>query len=216
VKEDLISYIVSRVPRELFLRLPGELEAAYNQAHSDSIQKCGEPEQIRVRGQLRHYYQNGKMRELANTLAIPVLTPHTDPKGERFPLIYINEVVMGRTAVAFTNKLPPLARHRKAIAAVNSRLEPINSDMFTGDGNLPQQKDGLGILITTVHAPKNGPQNIPSHFVVGVPYSNLKGWHMFEPLGVILGAYDAVAPEKPQDIAFPILKKQLIEAENGS
>lgn len=215
MESTLISYITSRIPKDFFVRLPGELEGAYFQAFADAEQKCGVPEQNRVRGQLRHYYQNKVMREVGNAISIPTYSPHTDPKGERYTLLLLNEVAIGRTSVAFTDKRPPLAKHRKTIAAVNSRLEPTNLDLFS-DSDVEARQDGLGVLIVTVHPPKKANQSVPSHFVVGVPFSNLKGWHLFEPIPSILAAYEPVADVKPVDIAFPTLKRQLKEAEDGN
>lgn len=214
MESTLISYITTRIPKEFFVRLPGELEGAYFQAFFDAEQKCGLPEQNRVRGQLRHYYQNKAMRDVGNAISIPTCSPHTDPKGERYTLLSLDQIAIGRTSVAFTDKRPPLAKHRKTIAAVNSRLEPTNFDLFS-DSDVKPQQDGLGVLIVTVHPPKKSNQSVPSHFVVGVPFSNLMGWHLFEPIPSILAAYEPVTGAKPVDIAFPTLKRQLKEAENG-
>lgn len=214
MKDALISYVTARVPKEFFARLPEALEAAYFQASTDASQKCGEPERIRVRGQLRHYYQNKAMRDVAEVHSIESFSPHTDPKGERYTLLSTNEVSMGRTAVPFANKLPPPAKHRKTIAAVNSRLEPTNLDLFSNASEM-KSTEGLGVLIVTVHPEKGADQSVPSHFVVGVPYSNLKGWHLFEPLAVILAAYEPSVSANSIDIAFPTLKRQLRDAENG-
>lgn len=214
VKESLISYLTSRVPKDFFNRLPEALEAAYFQASTDAAQKCGEPERVRVRGQLRHYYQNKAMRDVAELSSIEAFSPHTDPKGERFTLLSTNEVSMGRTAVPFANKVPSAAKHRKMIAAVNSRLEPSNFDLFS-DASARKSAEGLGVLIVTVHSPKGMDQSVPSHFVVGVPYSNMKGWHLFEPLSVILAAYEPGISANTIDTAFPTLKRQLRDAEDG-
>jgi len=213
VKDTLISYLTSSIPKEFFARLPESLEAAYFQASADSDQKCGDPERVRVRGQLRHYYQNKALRDVAELNSIASFSPHTDPKGERYTLLSTNNVVIGRTAVPFANKVPPAAKHRKAIAAVNARLEPTNLNLFSDQSNC-RTAEGLGVLIVTVHPSKAMDQSVPSHFVVGIPYSNLKGWHLFEPVAVILAAYEPSVSAKSIDIAYPTLKKQLQEAED--
>ena len=214
MKDILISYLTARVPKDFFSRLPEALEAAYFQASTDSTQKCGEPERVRVRGQLRHYYQNKAMRDVANAHAIESFSPHTDPKGERYTLLSTKEVVMGRTAVAFANKLPVAAKHRKTIAAINSRLEPTNHDLFSANSS-QEPTEGLGVMVVTVHPSKHMDQSVPSHFVIGIPFSNLKGWHLFEPLSSILAAYEPTVGTKLLDVAFPTLKKQLKAAEDS-
>jgi hypothetical protein len=167
-----------------------------------------------VRGQLRNYYQNGALRTLAERFNISASAPHTDPKGERYTRLIIDDLVLGRTAVGFSNRIPAPAKHRRALAAINQRFEPSTGDLF--DNGLEPAREGLGVLIVTVHPPVGAEQSMPSHFVIGVPYSNLKGWHLFEPLHSFVAAYRPTVQQESVDIAFPTLKKILREAEGGN
>jgi len=214
VRDVLLSYLAGRIPHEFVKQLPESLEAAYFDAHRNAEQRCAVPERVRVRGQLRHYYQNGALRELAERFGIDATAPHTKPKGERYTRLVFEDIVLGRTGVRFANKMPAPAKHRKAIAALNERFEPYTPDLFEA----PQRhvNDGLGVLLVTVHPGKEQDQSVPSHFVVGVPYTNLKGWHMFEPLAALLAAYEPAQQLETKDIAYPTLKKMLRDAEGGN
>lgn len=211
MREILLSYLTQRIPHHFVMQLPEALEAAYFDAHRNAEQRCAVPERGRVRGQLRHYYQNGALRSLAERLEIEASAEHTAPRGERYTKLAFEDIVMGRTAVHFSNKMPAPAKHRKAISALNERFEPSTLDLF--DEPVERPLDGLGVLLVTVHPGKNQDQSVPSQFVVGVPYSNLKGWHLFEPFSSFLAAYNVAVTEDPVDMAFPTLKKMLKEAE---
>lgn len=214
MRDVLMPYLTSRIPLDFVRQLPEALEAAYFDAHRSAEQRCAAPERVRVRGQLRHYYQNGAMRELAERLGIDASAEHTTPKGERYTRLTFNDIVLGRTGVRCSDKIPTPAKHRKTIAALNQRFEPYTVDLFE-----PVQDritDGLGVLLVTVHPSVGKDQSVPNQFIVGVPYSNLKGWHMFEPLSSLLAAYEPAKEQETVDIAFPTLKNLLRQAEGGT
>ncbi len=50
--------------------------------------------------------------------------------------------------------------------------------------------------------------------MVGVPYTNLRGWHLFEPMASLLAAYHPAVEVEVQDLAWARLKKQLGDAED--
>jgi len=211
MKTDLIAYLVHRTPSD-FLRIAVErMEAAYFAAHKHVEENCDPPERPRVRGQLRHYYQNQALRVAAKDAGLSNVAAHTDPKGERYSLIASQDIRFGRISVHFRNNLPRPAKHRNVIAAVNSRLEPISLDLFNATASLPT--DGLGVLIVTVHPPAGENQSVPKDFLVGIPYSNVKGWHLFEPVASVLAAYHAPVEIEVPDLAWVALKKRLRENE---
>lgn len=214
MRDVLLPYLATRLPHDFVKQIPESLEAAYFEAHRNAEQRCATPERVRVRGQLRHYFQNGALRALAEKFEIEACAAHTDPKGERYTRLVFEDIVLGRTGVRYSNKTPTPAKHRKAIAALNERLEPRTGDLFAPE-HAPAA-DGLGVLLITVHPDKGHDQSVPSHFAVGVPYSNLKGWHMFEPLSSLLAAYAPAQEQEPVDMAFPTLKKMLQQAEGGN
>ena len=214
MRDVLMPYLASRIPVDFIRQLPEALEAAYFDAHRSAEQRCAVPERVRVRGQLRHYYQNGAMRGLAEQLGIDASAEHTSPKGERYTRVLFNDVVLERTGVRWSNKIPTPAKHRKTIAALNERFEPVTNDLF--EPVKERATDGLGVLLVTVHPAPGKDQSVPSQFVVGVPYSNLKGWHMFEPLSYLLAAYEPAIKQQAVDLAFPTLKKILRRAEGGT
>lgn len=210
LKIDLVEYIAQRTP-SLFVPRVGELlEAAYYSAfqHAETFE---EPERIRVLGHLRHSRQNEAIRTAANAAGLVATSPHTQPKGDRYSMVAAQDIRFTRTSVPFNSNLPRPALHRKAIAALNARLEPVNMSLFGPDQAYPS--DGLGCLIVTVNPPRTDNQSLPAAILVGVPYTNLRGWHLLEPLSTILAAQNPAEQIDVPDLAWAKLKKQLGDAE---
>lgn len=208
MKIDLISYIANRTPQGFVTKVVEELEAAYSQAfqHSETF---AIKTRRRVLGQLRHYRQNDALLSAGESMGQLVSARSTSPAGEHYTFVSAQDIRFGRIAVPFNNRIPRPAKHRKAIAALNARYEPQNNDLF-----LPTQapvSDGLGCLFITVNPAPGEAQSVPSSLMIGVPHTNLKGWHLFEPISEILAAYNPAQEIKVQDLAWVKLKKQLGE-----
>lgn len=211
MKIDIIQYISSRTPLA-FITLATELmEAAYFQAHQHAM-TFDEPERRRVLGQLRHYRQNEALRKAAAQNGLTAVAAHTEPKGERYSLVASEDIRFGRIGVPINNSIPRASKHRKAISALNARLEPIELDLF--NQQLSRPSDGLGCLIVTVNPHPRDEQTAPSDIKIGIPYTNMKGWHLFEPVSEIIAAYNPAVEIEVQDLAWVKLKKQLGESEN--
>lgn len=209
---DLMDYIVSCTPRN-FLQLAVEgLEAAYSQAHREAS-TYEHPEHRRVQGQVRHYRQNEALRTAAQNAGLVGLAAQTDPKGEFYTLVSAQGIVYGRISVNFSNRIPRAAKHRRAIAALNSRLEPINFDLFSPP--VDRGTEGLGVFLVTVNPHLRAPQDMPAKICVGVPFSNFKEWHLFEPIESVMAAFTAKTETTVPDRALVTLKKKLKDAEAG-
>jgi hypothetical protein len=209
---DLMDYIVTCTPRT-FLQLAVEgLEAAYSHAHREAS-TYEHPEHRRVQGQIRHYRQNAALRTAASQAGLIGLAAQTDPKGEFYTLVSTPGVVYGRISVNFSNRIPRAAKHRRAIAALNSHLEPINLDLF--NPTMDRRNDELGVFLVTVNPDRRSPQDMPAGVRIGVPYSNFKGWHMFERIESVMAAYSSVSEIVVPDRALVTLKKRLKGAEAG-
>lgn len=207
---DLVAYITNRTPQYFLQNAVEALESAYYQASREAA-TYDSPEQRRIQGQMRHYRQNAAFRDAGNKSGLNSVAASTDPKGEHYPLVMTKGVVYGRIGVNFCDRTPRMAKHRKAIAAINSRLEPVNLDLF----NMPQERvaDGLGIFLVTVNPHPRQSQDIPAGIKLGVPYSNCKGWHLFEPMESIMAAYAQPVEIAVPDLALVQLKKKLQESE---
>lgn len=211
MKLDLISYLASSTPALFFPRLVESLEAAYFDAYSHA-KTFDEPERNRVLGQLRHYRQNFALRQAATDSALMAVAPHTDPKGERYSVVASEGIRYGRIGVPFNNSCPRVSKHRKTIAALNSRLEPINLDLFSPAS--PRPTEGLGCLVVTVNPSRAAEQSVPAAIMIGVPFSNLKGWHLFEPIEEVMAAANPAVEITVPDLAWVKLKKQLSDSES--
>ncbi|WP_156038973.1 hypothetical protein [Chromobacterium haemolyticum] len=211
MKLDLLDYIVHNTPEQFFKESVERLESAYFQAHVDSERGCDTPERGRVRGQLRHYYQNRALREAAQAVGLQSVAAHTDPKGERYSLISSAEIRYGRISVGFKNKIPRPAKHRKLIAALNGYLEPMNMDLFSSSTQKPA--DGLGALVVTINPEREEAQTVPKDIYIGVPYTNLKGWHFFDSVSQVLAGFHGAVEMDVPDMAWVTLKKNLRDNE---
>ncbi|PPD35844.1 MAG: hypothetical protein CTY19_02015 [Methylomonas sp.] len=210
MRTDLVAFIAQKTPLPFFMGLIENLEEAYFLAYKDSLDYA-EPEQKRILPQMRHYRQNTALRKTALSVGLSSSAPHTNPKGERYSVAFAEDITFGRTSVPFHNRIPRPSKHRAAIASVNTRLEPINLDLFT-----PVTKptgDALGCLVITVNPPHHEGQSVPRNICIGVPYSNLKGWHLFEPVTEVLAAYNPANEIQVPDLAFAKLKIKLRDAE---
>lgn len=210
LKEDLIHYIASRTPALFFQRVVEETEAGHFAAHQHAA-TFESPERFRVQPQLQHYRSNEALRKAAADAGMTVAAPHTEPKGERFSLVASGEIRFGQICVPFENRFPRPAKHRKAIAAVNGRLEPAHADLFSGSNEpLP---DGLGCLIVAVKPHRREPQSVPFGVMIGVPYSSLKDWHLLVPVSDVMAAYHPEEKIEVPDLAFATLKRRMGESE---
>ncbi|WJF89740.1 hypothetical protein QS306_11590 [Paraburkholderia bonniea] len=210
MKTDLIEYIASRTPLTFLQRVVEHIEAAHHAAHQHS-ETFADPERFRILPQLQHYRSNEALRTAALDAGMEAVAPHTDPKGERFSLVAADNIRFGQICVPFDNKLPRQAKHRRTIAALNEQLEPVNLDLFTGPSR--PISDGLGCLVVAVKPHKREPQSVPFAVMVGVPYTNLKGWHLLEPIAEIMAAYHPAEPVTVPDLAWARLKKQIHDSE---
>lgn len=207
---DLIAYIASRTPQTFVMRAIELIEGAYFQAHQQS-ETFALPERVRVRGQLRHYRQNEALRTAGAESGLATVLLPGDPKGELFTIVAARDIWFGRTSVPFKDSRARRSKNRLEIAAPNYRLEPVDGNLF--EPTPPTATEGLGCLIVTVNPARGDPQSVPAALMMGVPYTNLKGWHLFEPVVNLLGAYSPEVELKVPDLAWARLKSQLKSAE---
>lgn len=207
---DLIAYIANRTPQYFLQSAVEGLESAYYQAYRESS-TYDDPEQRRIQGQIRHYRQNAALRDAGQKCGLLSVAASTDPQGEKYTLVTSQGVVYGRIGVNYSDRTPRLAKHRKSIAAINSRLEPLNLDLFNPPAERPA--DGLGIFLVTVNPHPRQSQDTPAAINIGVPYSNCRGWHLFERVESIMAAYATPVEILVPDLALVQLKKKLQSSE---
>lgn len=210
MKIDLVDYIASRTPLPFFHAVTERLEAAYAHAHQHA-ETFAPKSKARALGQLRHYRQNDALIGAGESVGQMAVAKSTFPKGEYYSVVAAQDIRYGRIAIPLNNKIPRPAKHRLAIAAVNARLEPQNCDLFSPLADAVS--DGLGCLVVTVNPARGEPQSVPAAIMIGVPYTNLKGWHLLEPVSQILAAYNPAQEIAVKDVAWVKLKRQLGDKE---
>lgn len=205
----LLKRFTQDVPRDFLMRVNESLAAAYGLAHEKVKDFENEPELHRVLPQVRTYQQNRALREAAKVSGLSCEVQSTAPKGEVYPLVMAGDVLLGRVGVNAGKGLPRPAKYRSQLAFLNTQFEQHTGDLF---GSTPQQKveDGMGSLIVTVNPPWSySRQDEPLGIFVGVPFSNLKGWHYYRPVEEVLAAYHQEVVQKQPDLAWAMLKRQL-------
>ena len=214
VAVDLIECIASRTPKKFFQLAVEGIESAYAQAERET-QTYEQPERRRIRPQIRAYRQNAALRNAGQEAGLASTAADTSPKGEKYALVYSQDLVFGRVGVNFSDRIPRAAKHRSEIAALNDHLEPKSFDLFD-DGPRVNTETGLGILLVTVNPHHRDAQDIPARIIVGVPYTNMKGWHLFEPVSSFFAALSESSELIVPDNAIVLLKKSLKRKEDDA
>lgn len=208
---DLIELITRQVPLSFFTTLIEKKEEAYALAEKESL-SYEEPERKRILGQIRHHRQNEAFRHAASKEGLSYEV-HNNKRGENYSLVFVNDIIFGRTAIAVDDSIPSPAKFRKEIAIANSYLEPENMDLFTPPV-VQSKSDVLCCLIITVNPSSTSKaQSVPQNICIGVPYTDLKGWHLFKPITEIIAAYRPAQELDVPDLAFATLKKKQRGAE---
>lgn len=203
--EDFLQRIVLNVPEAFWRRFSEGADESYFAAHKEA--STYQPrEQSRVRGQLRHHRLNEGLRNAAAVSRIEMLSPPSTAWSDWFNVAAAGEVRIARVALPFSNRIPRPAKHRRLVAAINTRFEPDSADFF--DPLPPKPASGLGCLIVTVHPHRSQNQGAPAAVMLGVPFSDLRGWHFLEPISKVLAAYHPAVEQVVPDLAIVRLKKK--------
>lgn len=78
--------------------------------------------------------------------------------------------------------------------------------MFIEELNLPKDTT-FGLIVTAAPKPWQD-QARPSYVGIGIPTSDLSGWHFRDSLENLLAEYPSTGIEEIPDRAFPALRKQ--------
>lgn len=220
IHSEIDRLLVSHFSRDFWLHMADEMQAAYGLAHDVCVRqlKLHAPELIRALPQNRHYKLNSVVKDVAPRLGLEVLDLKARNKGENYVVVRSGTLQVGRIGVNQGARLPRTAKHRALISALNARLEGYTHDLFSPNVEM-LPANTLGLLLLNINPKKSLPQDRMLDLQVGVPFSDLSGWHYIKSCGAILAMYadTSVSQSAPaQDGAIVTLKKSLTQIEEES
>lgn len=190
VRNEIERLLVANFPRDFWISMLDNLSAMYGRAHDSMADGLAlhPHDLVRALPQVRHYALNSSMRKVGKALDIEVMDLKADNSGENYVVLRSGALQMGRIGVNQGAQIPREAKHRALIAALNSRLEGFTPDLF-----LPKvhriPSSTLGILVVNVNPKATLSQTEMVDLQVGVPFSDLSGWHYLESCSVLLEKY---------------------------
>lgn len=222
IQAEVESLLVAHFPRDFWVSATDVLYAAYGMAHDVLVNGMNiHPHELsRFLAQARHYKLSSSLREVASASNLEVLDLKADHSGENYVALRSGPLQVGRIGVNQGSGIPRGAKHRALIAALNARLEGVTHDLFSPTVHmLPSQT--LGLLIVNVNPKANLDQSSMVDLQVGVPFSDLSGWHYLQSFSKIISCYPALndavsrAPKKQSDKAVIRLKEAIKEVEEA-
>lgn len=218
ISEEVERLLVAHFPRDFWVKALDEMPAAYGSAYTavKSQLELHAHEAVRALPQVRHYKLSSSMRKIGASCGLEVLDLQADHSGENYVILRSGSLQLGRIGVNQGSSLPRGAKHRALIAALNARLEGVTHDMFShAIRMLPSNT--LGLLIVNVNPKQSLSQDRMIDLQVGVPFSDLSGWHYLQSCSDIITKYaDFSAAEKDSvqvDKAVVRLKKTIVDIE---
>ncbi len=67
--------------------------------------------------------------------------------------------------------------------------------------------------MVTINPEREEAQTVPKDIYIGVPYTNLKGWHFFDSVSQVLAGFHGAVEMDVPDMAWVTLKKNLRDNE---
>ncbi|OHP05255.1 hypothetical protein HMPREF2659_09620 [Pseudomonas aeruginosa] len=156
-------------------------------------------EMVRALPQVRHYKLSSSVRTIAESMDLEVLDLKADHSGENYVVIRSGPLQLGRIGVNQGASLPRGAKHRALIAALNARLEGVTHDLFAPTVHM-MPSSTLGLLLVNINPKPNLSQDRMIDLQVGVPYTDLSGWHYLQPCSEVLAMYADATNETVMDV----------------
>ncbi|WP_438279679.1 hypothetical protein [Pseudomonas alabamensis] len=222
IQVEVESLLVANFSRSFWVRAQDNLHAAYGTTHEVLVNqlKIHKHELPRALAQARHYKLSSSLREVAETDGLEVLDLKADHSGENYVALRSGPLQLGRIGVNQGSSLPRGAKHRALIAALNARLEGVTHDLFAPTVHMLPSKT-LGLLLVNVNPKPNLDQARMIDLQVGVPFSDLSGWHYLQSCSKIISCYGSMdqqvpASKRQSDNAIVNLKKAIAEIEKAA
>lgn len=208
--------IVSTIPADFFRGFEESVTASFYEANHLTRQRFAPPEQIPMLGQNRHALCEAGFRQIAGAASMRVQVSETEPKGGAYSWAEKDNIYLLRSNIQTHCGPPRPTKFRKAWAALNKWLAPLQYDLLE---KIPEPNpDNLcGMLIVSAFPPRMNRPTEPAFVGLGIPHDDLSSWHEVKSIGEILALYhDKQTRElQPKDLpveikdeAQPRLKKR--------
>jgi hypothetical protein len=212
---DPINQILNAYPASFFQRVLEYVDSGFGEAHTLVGRHIDDPEKANMLGQLRHARCEAGFRKAAEESGLDVYAPHTTPSGSRYSLVAAKDVCLIRGNIQKHCGAPRPTAFRKAWAALNQWLEPLQLDLLDMKSRPPADRL-CGMIVTTANS-RHGNPSIPAFVGLGIPWADLSGWAMLMPITDLLARYHdeetkvrtpQETPVEVKDRAIPKLKKK--------
>lgn len=222
IQTEVEGLLVSNFSRDFWIRATDELNAAYGMTHEILVNglRIHRHELLRLMPQTRHYKLSSTLREVAEASGHEVFDLKADHSGENYVALRSGPLQLGRIGINQGSAIPRGAKHRALIAALNSRLEGVTHDLFSPTVHmLPSQT--LGLLLVNINPKANLAQDRMIDLQIGVPFSDLSGWHYLQSCSKIISCYSTMdvsigtPKQKQPDKAIIRIKESIKEIEKS-
>lgn len=211
--------LMSHFSRDFWLTIADEMHSAYGLAYDVNVRqlKLHAPELVRHLPQTRHYKLNSAIRDTVPALGYEVLDLKAANKGENYVVVRSGTLQLGRIGVNQGGTLPRTAKHRALIAALNARLEGVTHDLFSPN-IISFPANTLGMLMLNINPRKSLAQDTMLDLQVGVPFTDLSGWHYRKSFSELISNYSDFSgsnqSEEQKDGAIVTLKRSMLRIED--
>lgn len=212
---DALRRVRDAYPPIFFQTMVEYFDSAFAEALALARDHIERPEQPNMLGQLRHARCEAWFRKAAAESDVNVHVLNTQPAGGRYSLVSANDVYLIRSNIQIHCGPPRPTAFRRAWAALNHWLNPLQLDLLRKVEAAPSNRL-CGVIVTTSH-PRHGDPSVPAFVGLGIPRADLSSWVTLVPLTTLLGLYhDAEgrsrapieAPVEIKDQAIPKLKRR--------
>ncbi|MDC9620858.1 hypothetical protein PSI22_04260 [Xenorhabdus sp. XENO-7] len=217
IQDDINNLVMNAFRRDFWLNLQDELPAAYAAAQEvivGDVLKLGEPEQYRLRPQVRHYALNSALRKAAINSGHVCYDTDTYPKGESYIIIESEGVKISRIGINHDEPRVRKAKHRSLIAQLNEELEGYTPDLFKETDSKHNDINTLGMLLININPPYHESQVSMMDLRIVVPFTNMKGYHYDKSITELLMLYTGEKKIVIPDMVVPKLKQRLKDQES--
>jgi hypothetical protein len=206
-KDGFVNLIAAQVPSAFLMALVEQIESSYFEAFRKT-EDVDVPERWRLLPQQRHYLQNIGFRRAAAAAGVEHRIATARNTGEWYPVARCGHVHLARSAIEIRDHRVRPAQHRRALATMNRAFEPVNLDLFTGP-SAPVAMAPVAALVLTVNPLRNASQSTPAEIMLGIPYSDLGGWHLLEPIHSLIAQYRPEVDIQVPDLALVKIRKRI-------
>lgn len=209
--ESPLSRVINNFHSEFFRSLEEESVAAFMQAHLLTDKQYDAPERISMLGQNRHALCESAFRKAAFGSGLEAHGIPTSPRGGTYSYVCRNGVYILRANIQVHCGTPRPSKFRKAYAAHNAWLNPLQLDLLREEiTEIPHDKI-CAMVVISAYPPRQKKPEVPAYVGIGIPNSNLSQWLSLKAINEVLAIYhDMEGQEKKQKDAVIEVKDRAI------